>query len=177
MGHTVGKVAKMFNISRTTLLYYDSKGILSPSERSESGYRIYNNDDIEKLKQILLYKNAGVPLTKINQLISASKSDFISVLMQRLSELNDEINTIKKKQDVIIDILRHVELYKIFMDVDKGLWEKILSSIGLTKEQADRWHADFEKNSPKQHQSLLKALGMKENEIREMRELCIRIKA
>jgi DNA-binding transcriptional MerR regulator len=160
MGLSIGKVAKMFELSRTTLLYYDSIGLLSPSDRSLSGYRIYSDTDILKLKQIVLYRDVGVPLNKIDNLISASENDFVSVLMLRLSDLNKQISLIKKQQDIIVRILSNVNLCKEFKSIDKNSWEEILNSIGMTEEQAMKWHADFEQNSPEQHQHLLTILGI-----------------
>lgn len=167
MGLSIGKVAKMFELSRTTLLYYDSIGLLSPSDRSLSGYRIYSDTDILKLKQIVLYRDVGVPLNKIDNLISASENDFVSVLMLRLSDLNKQISLIKKQQDIIVRILSNVNLCKEFKSIDKNSWEEILSSIGMTEEQAMKWHADFEQNSPEQHQHLLTILGIQADEIKK----------
>ena len=167
MGLSIGKVAKMFELSRTTLLYYDSIGLLSPSDRSLSGYRIYSDTDIQKLKQIVLYKDVGVPLNKIDNLISASENDFVSVLMLRLSDLNKQISLIKKQQDIIVRILSNVNLCKEFKSIDKSSWEEILNSIGMTEEQAMKWHADFEQNSPEQHQHLLTILGIQADEIKK----------
>lgn len=167
---SVGKVAKMFNLSRTTLLYYDSIGLLSPSERSTSGYRIYSSDDVERLKQIVLYKDVGVPLSKIDKLISASEYDCVSILMTRLSDLNEKIDFIKQQQDVIVSILQKIDLCKNLKELDQNSWEEILDSIGMTEEQAMEWHSDFERYSPEQHQHLLEALGMQPDEIEKMRE-------
>ncbi len=169
---SVGKVAKKFNLSRTTLLYYDSIGLLAPSGRSTSGYRIYNDSDIERLKQIVLYKDVGVPLSEIDRLISASEYDCVAILMTRLSDLNQKINLIKQQQDIIVSILRNIELCRNFKNLDKESWETILASIGMNEEQAMLWHADLEKNSPQQHQHLLTALGMQPDEIKTMREYC-----
>ena len=170
MGLSIGKTAKMFNLSRTTLLYYDSIGLLSPSERSLSGYRIYNDTDIAKLRQIVLYKDVGVPLNEIDRLISASENDFVSVLMRRLNDLNREISLIKKQQDIIVSILRNVNLSEKLNSIDKNSWDELLNSIGMTEEQAMRWHADFEQNSPEQHQHFLTALGIQADEIHKLRE-------
>lgn len=60
MASSVGKVSKMFGISRTALLYYDKIRLLSPASRSASGYRLYSQADITRLKQIFILKNAGV---------------------------------------------------------------------------------------------------------------------
>lgn len=170
MGLPIGKVAKMFQLSRTTLLYYDSIGLLSPSDRTLSGYRIYSDADIEKLRQIVLYKEVGVPLSEINRLISAQENDLVSILMRRLSGLNQEIDFIKKQQNIIVSILHNVNSFKCLKCFDKNSWEEILNSIGMTEDQAMEWHAVFEHNSPEQHHHLLTALGISCDEIQKMKE-------
>ncbi len=170
MEYSIGKVAKMFNLSRTTLLYYDSIGLLTPSERSPAKYRIYSDSDIEKLKQIVLYKDVGVPLNEIDKLISASDNSFVSILMRRLDDLNKELSLIKAKQDMIVNILRNVNLCRTFVNIDQQAWQEVLKSVGMTEEQAIKWHVDFEHNSPEQHRNLLLALGIPEDEAEKMSE-------
>lgn len=170
MEYSVGKVAKMFNLSRTTLLYHDSIGLLSPAVRSSKRYRIYSDSDIEKLRKIVLYKDAGVPLSEIDKLISASENSFVSILMRRLDELNKEINLIKAKQNTLVDILCNVNLFRTFVNIDQEAWREVLSSVGMSEEQATKWHVDFEYNSPEQHRNLLLALGVPEDEVDKMRE-------
>ncbi len=170
MEYSVGKVAKMFNLSRTTLLYYDSIGLLTPAVRSSKRYRIYSDSDIEKLRKIVLYKDAGVPLGEIDKLISASENSFVSIIMRRLDELNKELSLIKAKQNTIVNILCNVNLFRTFVNIDQEAWREVLSSVGMSKEQAIKWHVDFEHNSPEQHRNLLLALGIPEDEADKMRE-------
>lgn len=170
MGYSVGKVAKMFNLSRTTLLYYDFIGLLTPSVRSSASYRIYNDSDIEKLKKIVLYRDVGVPLNEIDKLISASENNFVSILMRRLDDLNKEISLTKARQNIIVNILRNVNLCKTFVSIDQEAWRKVLNSVGMSEEQAIQWHVDFEHNSPEQHRNLLLALGIPEHEAEKMSE-------
>ena len=170
MGYSVGKVAKMFNLSRTTLLYYDSIGLLTPSVRTSARYRIYSDSDIEKLYKIALYKNVGVPLNEIDKLISASENSLVSILMRRLDDLNKELSLIKAKQNTIVNILRNVNLCRTFVNIDQEAWREVLNSVGMSEEQAIKWHVDFEHNSPEQHRNLLLALGIPEDEAEKMSE-------
>lgn len=166
---SVGKLAKMFHLSRTTLLYYDAIGLLSPSGRSVSKYRIYSDADVERLRQIVLYRDAGVPLNEIRKLITASENDFVTVLMRQLNDLNQEISVIKKRQEIIVNILRHVDLYKKLNNTNVASREALFHSIGMTGEQAMKWHEEFEQHSPEQHQHFLMALGMNASDIEQTR--------
>lgn len=70
--YSIGKLCKEYNLSRSTLLYYDSIGILKASERTKSNYRIYSEEDKERLGQICLYREAGVSLEEIKELLNSS---------------------------------------------------------------------------------------------------------
>lgn len=56
---TVNEVAKLTGITIRTLHYYDEINLLKPSDISEAGYRLYGNNDIETLQQIMFYKEIG----------------------------------------------------------------------------------------------------------------------
>lgn len=168
---TVGKVSKMFGISRTALLYYDSIGLLSPSERSASRYRLYSQDDIDRLKQIFILKNAGVPLNQISSLLLKDEEPAVfGKLMKRLGELNREIETLKQYQRHIITILSDTSLVKSNIKRDVRLFEKIISFAGIEPDKREQWHAGFEKQSPELHEAFLRLLGLSDEEIKTIKK-------
>jgi DNA-binding transcriptional MerR regulator len=66
--HTVGKLAKEFGLSRTTLLYYDEIGLLVPTERSASNYRLYSESDRTRLANICRFRETGLSLLEIKRI-------------------------------------------------------------------------------------------------------------
>jgi len=62
---TIGQVAKRCSLSRTALIYYDTIGLLQPSGRSLSNYRLYSHEDLNKLDKIILFRSAGLSLDSI----------------------------------------------------------------------------------------------------------------
>lgn len=60
--YTVGYLVKHFALSRSTLLYYNKIGLLIPSGRSAANYRLYTEADVKKMRQITLFKEAGLAL-------------------------------------------------------------------------------------------------------------------
>lgn len=57
---TISQVAELSGVSIRTLQYYDEIGLLKPSELTQSGYRLYNADALQKLQQILFFKELGI---------------------------------------------------------------------------------------------------------------------
>ncbi|MGE4484752.1 MAG: MerR family transcriptional regulator [Oscillospiraceae bacterium] len=80
---SVGETAKLFDISVRTLHYYDEIGLLPPSELSDSGYRFYADGELEKLQQILFYRELGFPLSEIKTAMSRPDYDRTKALQNR----------------------------------------------------------------------------------------------
>lgn len=168
MALTAGKAARLYGISRTALLYYDEIGLVSPTGRSASGYRLYGDADLKRLHTVILYREAGIGLDDISRLLSGSGGSLEAVLLKRLNELNDEIIAVKKRQAAVIGIIQGIS--KGDPADGKKNWHEALQEAGITGCAADRLHDDFEEHSPQLHASFLRALGFDEAEIKMIRE-------
>ena len=80
---TISALGRRFGLSRSTLLYYDRIGLLSPSSRSVAGYRCYNDQDAKRLEMIQTFRLAGVPLSGIQVLLDQRSSPSRSVLLSQ----------------------------------------------------------------------------------------------
>src|SRR5512140_1616481 len=80
MAYKVSEVAKLANITIRTLHHYDEVGLLVPSDRSEAGYRLYTAADLEKLQQILFYKELGFGLDDIRRIMDDPRFDRMKAL-------------------------------------------------------------------------------------------------
>lgn len=167
---TVGKAAKISGLSRTALLYYDSIGLLSPSLRADNGYRLYSECDIDKLKQIISLRSAGIPLKEISEYLLTDEYDISSVLLKRLHDMNTEIESIKKQQEIIIVLLKNNDL-KTKRLIDKEAWQNVLKGAGVDRRTALEWHRYFEKHSAQQHHNLLRMLGFSAEEIDHFKDI------
>lgn len=85
---TISQVAELTGVSTRTLQYYDEIGLLKPSELTQSGYRLYNDEALQKLQQILFFKELGFKLKEINEILQ--KPDF------------DKIATFKKQKELLL---------------------------------------------------------------------------
>ena len=89
--YTIGQVAKKYSISRSTLLYYDSIGLLSPSDRSSSNYRLYSESDLIKMGKISQFRETGMSLSSIAHILEKDNNKICAVLEDRLFQINEDI--------------------------------------------------------------------------------------
>jgi MerR family transcriptional regulator, thiopeptide resistance regulator len=165
---TVTRLAKRCGISRSTVLYYESVGVLRASGRSPGNYREYGEQDVERLRQICAYRHAGLSLADIKSVLGAS-SDAASVLERRLLELDVEIETLRNHQRSILRLLGHKGLRRNQM-VTKEKWVAIMKGCGFTEPQMHAWHVEFERSAPDEHQEFLEFLHIPADEILRIRD-------
>ena len=84
---TVKEVSRLTGVSVRALQYYDRIGLLPPARRSEAGYRLYDAGDLERLQQILLFRELGFPLRDIRRILSSSDYDRHRALRQQIELL------------------------------------------------------------------------------------------
>lgn len=133
MLYTVGQVAKLAHVSVRTLHHYDELGLLSPSERSEAGYRLYTESDLERLQQVLFYKELGFSLDEIRALMTdptynrrdalVAQRELIAKQMLRLQAMLDLIDKTIASLDGGVR-LSHEEMFEVFGDFDPTKYEE-----------------------------------------------------
>lgn len=169
---TVGRMARRFGLSRSTLLYYDSIGLLSPSARSPKGYRLYGDDDVARMERISVLRAAGLPLADIARVLEADRGVLAERLEARLRSLNAEIRDLRVRQHRIADLLRSDAALAEGRVLDKERWVAILRATGLDEDGMRRWHEEFERSSPEGHRDFLESLGLPDDEIDRIRRSC-----
>lgn len=107
--YTIKQVAKQAGISTRTLRYYDRIGLLHSSYRSESNYRLYTEDDLLLLQQILLYKEMDVPLSDIKVILEAENFQIIDSLEQHLLKLKQKQKRLQRLQDTVTHTIQHLQ--------------------------------------------------------------------
>ncbi len=83
MSWTVGELAELAGVSVRTLHHYDDIGLLRPSGRSATGYRRYGEAELERLQQILFYRELGFPLEEIAALLDEPGTDPVAHLRRQ----------------------------------------------------------------------------------------------
>ena len=98
MEYTVQKLARLAGISTRTLRYYDEIGLLKPARINSSGYRIYGQKEVDKLQQILFYRELELSLDAIKEIITSPSFDEVRALKEHREKL-----LMKRKQlDLLI---------------------------------------------------------------------------
>lgn len=85
--YTVGELAKATGVTVRTLHHYDELGLVSPSGRSPAGYRLYDDGDVLRLRQVLFYRELGFPLDEIGAVLDDPSFDRIAALREQRAEL------------------------------------------------------------------------------------------
>src|SRR3954451_17422777 len=91
-GMSVGNTAALAGVTVRTLHHYDQIGLLSPSERTSTGYRRYTPSDLDRLHQVLVYRELGVPLEEIPPLLDDPAADPVAHLRRQLALLRDRLD-------------------------------------------------------------------------------------
>lgn len=94
--HTIGKAARAANLSIDTVRFYERSGLLRPPPRTAGGYRLYRQDDIDRLRFIHRAKALGFTLEEIAELLrlndgTGRRRDVKAVAAQRLAELDRKL--------------------------------------------------------------------------------------
>lgn len=87
MEYTVQKLARLAGITSRTLRYYDEIGILKPARINSSGYRIYGQAEVDRLQQILFYRELDVDLESIKKIVNSPSFDDVKALKEHREKL------------------------------------------------------------------------------------------
>jgi DNA-binding transcriptional MerR regulator len=166
---TVSKLAERCGLSRSTVLYYESVGLLGPAVRSSSNYRWYGDKDLERLRLICGYRSAGLKIEDIKAILEGPSHSAAGVLQRRLVELAGEIEHIRGHQRSILKLLGSKNAFRRNQTMTKDKWVSIMRGAGFTDEDMHRWHAEFERSAPEEHQEFLQYLQIAPDEIRSIR--------
>jgi DNA-binding transcriptional MerR regulator len=166
---TVTNLARACKLSRSTLLYYESIGLLPRPRRTAGNYRAYTAKDLDRLHQVCVYRDAGVPLADIRALLDGPRDDAAGVLRRRLVELGAGIERLRDQQRSIARLLKSAHKLRSIPMVTKDKWVAIMKAAGFSEDAMRRWHAEFEKGAPDEHQEFLEFLHIPQEEVGRIR--------
>lgn len=96
--YTVKDLARITGLTPRTLRYYDAIGLLCPRRDRENDYRLYGPEEVDRLQQILLYRDMGLPLEEIRHLLDVPGFDRETALREHLQRLQER----RREMDALI---------------------------------------------------------------------------
>ncbi len=114
--YTTGEVAKLCGVTVRTVQYYDTRGILIPSELSEGGRRLYTEEDLQKMKLICFLRETGISINTIGELfLEDHPENVIHILLeQQAAVLKDEISESRRKLEKVDGLQKYLKQEKDF---------------------------------------------------------------
>lgn len=105
---TVKEVSEITGVSIRTLRYYDEIGLLKPTELTEAGYRLYDNKALEKLQEIMFFRELEIPLADIKKIMDNPNYDKEQALLAQKSLLEQKRNRLNGIIELITDVMKGV---------------------------------------------------------------------
>jgi DNA-binding transcriptional MerR regulator len=135
--YPIGQFAQKAAVSLRTLRYYDKVGLLSPSQYTEAGYRLYSQEDLLRLQQILAFKFLGFSLEEIKAYLKAEP-----LLLQRA--LAQQKAMLKDKRAQLDEIIAAVEQAQKLLENEQFDWNTLAHVIQVIQmEQKNDWVSNY----------------------------------
>ncbi|MCB0735918.1 MAG: MerR family transcriptional regulator [Bacteroidetes bacterium] len=141
--YSVQELAQFANVSVRTLHHYHQVGLLVPEHRTESGARRYTRESLYQLQQILLYKQAGLSLKQIDQLLAKGAPERLRLLRQQRLWVQQEQKRLKTLLNTIDQTIVELENTKTMM-TEKDLYAGFSNDQmqKMRDEVKERWGED-----------------------------------
>lgn len=105
---TVKDVSEITGVSIRTLRYYDEIGLLKPTELTDAGYRLYDNKALERLQEIMFFKELEIPLQDIKKIMDDPNYDRKQALLTQKTLLEQKRNRLNGIIELISDVMKGV---------------------------------------------------------------------
>jgi Zn(II)-responsive transcriptional regulator len=108
---TIGKVAKMAQVSADTVRYYEKEGLLNPIQKSDAGYRLYNEEAMRRLNFIKHAQHCGLSLSEIRELLEIKRrddsccNDVRAVAIHKRLQLESKIKALQVMSNALSELI------------------------------------------------------------------------
>ena len=133
--YTIKQLARMAGVSVRTLHHYDHIDLLKPSSRTEARYRLYEEDALLRLQQILFFKELDFPLSEIRDILSDPGFDQVAALEDHREMLQMRAKRLTRLLSTIDRTIKRIK------EEDMGLTDEELYE-GFTEEQIERYERE-----------------------------------
>jgi DNA-binding transcriptional MerR regulator len=143
---------------------------LRPPRRSAGNYREYGEADLARLRQLRAFRAAGLTIDDIRAVLAQPKNDAASVLRRRLVQLGAEAEKLREQQFALARLLQGTANLRSNKMITKEKWTDIMRGAGFSDADMWRWHSQFEKSAPEEHDEFLRFLHIPQGEIAGIRK-------
>lgn len=158
---TIKEVEQFLEVPRATVRFYEKEGLITPT-REGNGYRDYSNEDVEKLKKIIILRKIGMSIEEISDLFDGVKSmnevldDNIGNLQKQMDELKGAMNLCRRMKEDTVQISsmdvntywntieeeekqgnRFIDIAKDIIEIEKGVFASYFSATDMNGKTYD----------------------------------------
>ena len=179
---TVKEISELTGISVRTLHYYDEIGLFTPTDKTKSGYRLYDDKALETLRQILFFREFDIPLKEIKSIMSTPDFDKHQILQiqkkmllakrERIDRLIISIDNILKGDNRMdFEVFSKTELETLFMHTVEHLPQNALEAAIKEFGSIEQWKKHYmertsQEDMQKGYQKLVEWCGGKEEALK-----------
>jgi DNA-binding transcriptional MerR regulator len=150
--YTVKQVSTLAGVSVRTLHYYDEIGLLKPSRIAANGYRYYDDNALLRLQQVLFYREIGLELIQISEILNRPDFDLVKALDSHRAALEDKITRLHSLIDTVDSTINYLtggeamskkRLFEPFSDEKQKEYERsarLQYGPKLVNESIQRWN-------------------------------------
>lgn len=119
-------VSNKYNITARALRYYEDMGLLKSIRNSDSPYRMYDDDAVRRIEQILILRKLNISIKDIKRIFGASGSDVVlEVLGKKVETIDDEVSLLNELKNIVLDFIEEIEKLNFSNNADiKQLYDK-----------------------------------------------------
>jgi DNA-binding transcriptional MerR regulator len=109
MPHTVKEVARLSGVSVRTLHHYDEIGLLKPAYYGDNGYRYYEEEQLLRLQQIMLFRELDMPLERIREVLESDRFDRLAALQEHKRLLQQKAERLRQLLATVDQTIDHLK--------------------------------------------------------------------
>lgn len=151
--YTVKQLSDLADVSVRTLHYYDEIGLLKPSKVGANGYRFYDDSALLRLQQILFYREIGLELMQIKEILDSPDFDLVAALRSHRTVLQEKITRLQNLVNTVDSTIMHLvgevpmskkRLFEAFSEEKQKEYEREIRlqyGSGAVNESIKRWNS------------------------------------
>ena len=119
-------ISNRYDITARTLRYYEDIGLLTSIRSDEVSYRMYDEDAIRRIEQILILRKLNISIKDIKRIFDTTGSEVVlDVLKKKIESIDDEISLLYQLKEIVFDFIQEIETLNFTVESDiKQLYDK-----------------------------------------------------